>query len=122
MTQDDQIPLEILRGMPPEQINILLVQGFNSQVRSLDELKAHVQAYGELLEKKIGRDEYGEFKVKIHDRLDDHHKRIENIENIHENGTVKKDFAFNVGKYFWIIVLAIMNLLQFFYTIGSSNQ
>ena len=121
MTQDDQIPLDILKGMDPQQINILLVQGFNSQVRELKELKQHVQSYSELLEKKIGREEFSEFKAKINGRVDTADGKIKAIEEIHQDGDIRKKMAFNIGKYFWIIILAFMNLLQFFYTIGKNS-
>ena len=118
---NDEIPLSTAKELSTEQLHVLLIQGFNMQVRKIDDMGRKVDIYIDLLEKKATREEFKGLQEHVDGKLDDHEKRLSDLANMLENGKIRLKTGLDIGRWFWVVLLAIVNLVQFFYTLGSNQ-
>lgn len=122
MPEDDQIKLSDVKDMDQKEIHILLIQGFNLLVRKTDRMKEKVDTYIQILDKKVGREEFKETKKELEFEIQKNREDIEKLQNNEENRKIQVRTGLGIGKYFWIVLLALMNLIQFFYAIAMANS
>lgn len=117
----DPIPISQIHAMTEREVSLLVVSHLNSLTERID-------LFVKIVDQKVAREEYKEhleesktLRKKYDNEVDGLTRRIAVVEDrINAYGIQGKTIA-GVGKYFWLIVFGVLNLIQFFYAIGSKS-
>lgn len=122
---DNTIPLDYIKQLDEKELHVLLIQGFNDQVKRMDNLTIQIQAFVQVLDGKISRAEFIDFEKIQRDTNEDHRKRLAALENKNGDRDLKKETILGIGKTFWVGILVLTNVIQFLALlakIGASTQ
>lgn len=125
MSENDPIPLELIQKLKERDILILLVQAVNTQSKSVETISTRFKDYIDIIEKKVGRDEFKEYKTKADGIFGEHDNRLKAVEGNQQDNDVKKKFFFGMTSNLWAVIVAGITLMNFFLmlvAIGSSGQ
>ena len=121
----DTIPLDYIKQLDEKELHVLLIQGFNDQVKRMDNLTTQIQTFVQVLDGKISRAEFIDFEKIQRDTNEDHRKRLAALENKNGDRDLKKETILGIGKTFWVGILVLTNVIQFLALlakIGASTQ
>lgn len=115
----EPIPISQIHAMTEREVSLLVVSHLNSLTERID-------VFVKIIDQKVSREEYKEhldeaktLRRKYDNETDSLTRRIASVEDrINAYGLQGRTLA-GVGRYFWIIVFGALNLIQFFYAIGS---
>lgn len=122
---DNTIPLDYIKQLDEKELHVLLIQGFNDQVKRMDNLTTQIQTFVQVLDGKISRAEFIDFEKIQRDTNEDHRKRLAALENKNGDRDLKKETILGIGKTFWVGILVLTNVIQFLALlakIGASTQ
>lgn len=122
---DNTIPLDYIKQLDEKELHVLLIQGFNDQVKRMDNLTTQIQTFVQVLDGKISRAEFIDFEKIQRDTNEDHRKRLAALENKNDDRDLKKETILGIGKTFWVGILVLTNVIQFLALlakIGASTQ